>query len=84
METRFYYVYMLGSLSHPEKHYVGFTENVTGRLRQHNDGKCPHTAKFRPWQIKTYLAFSDRQSALDFENYLKSHSGRAFAQKHFR
>ena len=74
---------MLESLSYPGKHYTGFTENVTDRLDQHNDGKCPHTAKYRPWRIKTYLAFSDRQKALDFENYLKSHSGRAFAEKHF-
>lgn len=74
---------MLESLSDPGKHYTGFTENVTARLDQHNDGECPHTAKYRPWQIQTYLAFSDRQKALDFENYLKSHSGRAFTEKHF-
>lgn len=74
---------MLESLSCLGKHYTGFTENVTDRLAQHNDGKCPHTAKYRPWRVKTYLAFSDRQKALDFENYLKSHSGRAFAEKHF-
>jgi hypothetical protein len=28
------------------------------------------------------VAFADRQRALDFERYLKSHSGRAFAAKH--
>jgi len=83
MNNSLYFVYMLESLSCPGKHYTGFTENVTDRLDQHNDGKCPHTAKYRPWRIKTYLAFSDRQKALDFENYLKSHSGRAFAEKHF-
>ena len=83
MKTNFYFVYMLESIAHPGKHYTGFTENVANRLGRHNDGECPHTVKFRPWRMKTYLAFYDRQQALDFENYLKSHSGRAFAEKHF-
>jgi hypothetical protein len=29
------------------------------------------------------VAFVDQQKAVAFERYLKSHSGRAFAQKHF-
>jgi hypothetical protein len=41
----------------------------------------PHTAKHRPWRVKTAIAFTDRQRALDFEKYLKSPSGRAFAKK---
>ena len=34
-----------------------------------------------PHQIKTAIAFTDRHKALDFERYLKSPSGRAFAKK---
>jgi predicted GIY-YIG superfamily endonuclease len=60
---------------------VGFTENLNDRLRDHNYGKNPHTAKSKPWKIKTAIAFSDRQKALDFERYLKTPSGRAFAKK---
>jgi len=30
-----------------------------------------------------YLAFTDKEKALKFETYLKSHSGRTFAQKRF-
>ncbi|RLC11429.1 MAG: GIY-YIG nuclease family protein, partial [Deltaproteobacteria bacterium] len=37
--------------------------------------------QFRPWRIKTAIAFTDRAKALDFEKYLKSPSGRAFAKK---
>ena len=33
------------------------------------------------WTIKTAIAFSDRHQALDFETYLKTPSGRAFAKK---
>jgi putative endonuclease len=41
----------------------------------------PHTSKYGPWRIKTYIAFSDEAQAVAFEKYLKSASGRAFAKK---
>jgi hypothetical protein len=34
-----------------------------------------------PWVIETYLAFSDKKQALEFEKYLRSHSGKAFSSK---
>jgi predicted GIY-YIG superfamily endonuclease len=77
----FYYVYILESLGNPEHHYVGFTEDLKARLKQHNDGTSSHTAKFGPWRLKTYVGFSDRQAALEFERYLKTASGRAFSKK---
>jgi predicted GIY-YIG superfamily endonuclease len=63
--------------------YVGFTRDVDTRLKKHNDGAVPHTSKFRPWKVRTYVAFSDELKALAFEKYLKSASGRAFATKRF-
>ncbi len=77
------YVYLLQSISHPEQRYVGLTSNPVKRLLAHNAGQSPHTAKFRPWEIITYLAFSDENKAAAFEKYLKSGSGRAFANKRF-
>jgi putative endonuclease len=41
----------------------------------------PHTAKFRPWRIKTAIAFIEQERAIEFERYLKTASGRAFAKK---
>src|SRR5436190_17877077 len=38
-------------------------------------------AKFRPWKIKTAIAFTDKTKAMQFERYLKTASGRAFAKK---
>jgi hypothetical protein len=32
----------------------------------------------------TYLAFSDPDKAVQFERYMKTHSGRAFAKKRLR
>ena len=75
------YVYILES--HDSDHfYVGITDDVPARLIKHNAGEVPHTSKFRPWRLKTYVGFSDEKRALDFEKYLKSGSGRAFAKKH--
>jgi predicted GIY-YIG superfamily endonuclease len=77
----FYYVYILQSKTFPNRFYTGFSDNIENRLKDHNSGKNPHTSKYKPWRIKTAIAFTDRQKALDFERYLKTKSGRAFAQK---
>ena len=78
-----YYVYILQSVNHPERHYTGFTENIENRLLKHNDGEVPHTTKYKPWKLIVYTAFEAKGKAIAFEKYLKSHSGRAFASKHF-
>jgi predicted GIY-YIG superfamily endonuclease len=79
----FRYVYILESEAEREHFYVGMTEDLKARLLKHNGGGVPHTAKHRPWRIKTAIAFSDFPKAALFEHYLKSSSGRAFAKKHF-
>jgi len=77
----YYYVYILQSEYKPERFYIGFTEDLESRLKAHNGGHCPHTSKYKPWRIKTALAFTDQEKAMEFERYLKSPSGRAFAKK---
>ena len=76
-----YFVYLLRSSIIPEETYVGFTTDPDQRIIDHNAGKAPHTSKYRPWKLITYVAFSTKKGALEFENYLKSHSGKAFANK---
>ena len=76
-----HYVYILESLAELGRFYVGVTSDLRGRLQKHNRGDVTHASKFAPWRIKTYIAFSDRHQALQFEKYLKSASGRAFAKK---
>jgi predicted GIY-YIG superfamily endonuclease len=78
---RFYYVYILQSELDHNRFYTGFTEDLDTRLKSHNSGGCYHTSKYKPWRVKTAIAFHDRQKALDFEEYLKTPSGRAFAKK---
>jgi putative endonuclease len=78
------FVYLLESLADTEQTYVGLTDNVKYRLDAHNAGQSPHTAKFKPWRLITYIGFTDDKKAIAFEKYLKSHSGRAFAKKRLR
>ena len=80
-KTTYFYVYIIQSLKDPNRFYTGFTENIENRLKDHNSGKNSHTTEFKPWRIKTAIAFTDRQKALNFERYLKNSSGRAFAKK---
>ena len=54
----FYYVYIVQSIPDPTRFYTGFTENLENRLKDHNSGKDPHTAKYKPWKIKTAIAFT--------------------------
>ena len=74
------YVYILQSLAEGEHFYTGITDDLDARLSKHNSGAVTHTSKYRPWHIKTYVAFADEERAFAFEKYLKSGSGRAFAK----
>ncbi|KKQ49824.1 MAG: hypothetical protein US69_C0002G0099 [candidate division TM6 bacterium GW2011_GWF2_38_10] len=68
----FYYVYLIKSIKHPEKLYVGYTTNVKQRLETHNSGGSVHTKKDRPWELVMCMAFKDMDCAKEFEKYLKS------------
>jgi putative endonuclease len=77
------YVYMLNSVSDPERYYTGCTIDLKKRLKQYNSGESAHTRKFIPWRLVGYVAFSDHEKADKFEKYLKTASGRTFAKRHF-
>jgi predicted GIY-YIG superfamily endonuclease len=77
------YVYLLQSLSSPNQRYIGLTEDLDARLHTHNAGGSPHTSKYQPWKIVLHLCFHDDRRAIEFERYLKSGSGHAFAKNRF-
>ena len=77
----FHYVYILQSISDAECFYTGVTGDLKQRLLKHNSGGVSHTAKYRPWKIKTAIAFTDEEQSRKFERYLKTASGLAFAKK---
>ncbi|MEX2648921.1 MAG: GIY-YIG nuclease family protein [Alphaproteobacteria bacterium] len=78
-----FYVYLIRSEAFLEQHYVGFTTNLRKRIKTHNVGGSVHTSKYKPWKLVSYHAFTDERRAREFEHYLKSGSGKAFAKKRF-
>lgn len=78
-----FHVYLIQSQLFPEQRYVGLTTDLKKRIATHNAGGSTHTAKYRPWKLVSYHAFAERHRAQEFEYYLKTGSGRAFANKRF-
>ncbi|HKR23945.1 MAG TPA: GIY-YIG nuclease family protein [Allosphingosinicella sp.] len=78
------YVYILQSVGHPEQFYTGLCKDVESRLASHNAGQSPHTSKYKPWKLLSFHYFERPETAVAFERYLKSGSGRAFAGKRLR
>ena len=77
------FVYVVKNADPTPKFYVGLTTAVDARIADHNMGRCPHTASRRPWRRHVVIEFADEDTAIRFERYLKSGSGRAFAKRHF-
>lgn len=77
-----FYTYVLESIE-TKRRYIGHTDDLKRRLKEHNDGKCLHSSKYRPWKVKCYFAFESLELAQRFERYLKSGSGFSFAKRHF-
>ena len=75
------YVYILESATFPGRHYTGIADDLKARLKRHNAGEVTSTARDAPWCLRTYIAMDDPDKAFALEQYLKSHSGRAFARK---
>ena len=74
------YVYLLKCAD--DTYYTGHTANLDDRINRHNKGENTYTNPRRPITLVTYIAFSDKYKAINFEKYLKSGSGKAFAKKH--
>ncbi len=83
MSAAMRFVYILHSEA-SGAYYTGLTCDPHSRLASHNAGRSSHTAKDRPWRLDVIIEFSDEVRACNFERYLKSGSGVAFAQRHLR
>lgn len=77
-----YYVYILISKNNPDRFYIGYTTKLTRRMTEHlNPKNTAYTRQYAPWELETYIIFKRKNTAQQFEAYLKSHSGRAFLKK---
>ena len=75
-----WFVYILQS-SLKKFVYVGSTNNLVRRLRQHNDGDVQSTKAYRPLEIVAYVAVSTEKKARELERYFKTGSGKAILKR---
>jgi len=76
-----YYNYIIQN-TRDKSIYKGSTGDLKSRLKNHNSGKVKTTSGKSPHKLIWYCAFADKKKAYDFEKYLKTGSGIAFARKH--
>ena len=73
----YYYVYILRS-ERDKNFYVGFTVNLKNRLKIHNIGQVPSTAKRIPLNLVYWEGCINRADALKREKYLKTAWGKRY------
>ena len=62
-------------------YYVGCTNDIKNRLSRHKNDDVSYTSSRLPFEVAHQSVFFDKYKAYEFEKYLKSGSGRAFAIK---
>jgi putative endonuclease len=58
------FVYVLKSADSKPHFHIGLTSDVRARLADHSAGRCPHTARHRPWQLHVTIEPPDEQRAI--------------------
>lgn len=65
-----HYVYVLKS-DKDGKLYIGYTNDLKKRFKEHNDGKSFSTAQRRPFSLVYYESFKSQKDATAREKQLK-------------
>lgn len=80
---KIYWTYVLLSLK-DQKKYVGYTENINERLKQHKEGKVFSTKPRRPLILIYLEGCLNEVDARRREGYLKTTDGRRFLAKRLK
>ena len=72
-----YFVYVLQSLK-DKNYYIGYTNDLKNRIKQHNNGKVKSTKYRTPFKLIYYEASRNRYDALKREKYLKTTYGHRY------
>jgi len=73
---KFHYVYVLQSINFPSWIYIGYSENLKQRLKEHNNGKSKSTNHRKPYYLIHYEAYCNSKDAKRRELYLKTTKGK--------
>lgn len=74
-----WHVYILKCLD--GSFYTGCTGDLKERLKRHENGYVAYTSTRLPVSLVSCITFHSKYKAYEFEKYLKSGSGKAFAKK---
>ena len=75
-----YYVYVIQSLE-DKKLYIGHTDNLIRRFKEHNTGQVESTKNRVPFKLLYYEACNVIEDALDREKDFKTGFGRAYLKR---
>ncbi len=75
-----YYVYVIQSLR-DKKLYIGHTNNLIKRIKQHNTGLVESTQKRKPFKLLYYEASNVLADAVRREKSFKTGFGRAYLKR---
>ena len=67
-----YFVYMLKSLEKKPVTYVGYTNNLSNRIKLHNSGKGAKFTRGRKWKLIYKEKFDTKSQAISREYYIKN------------
>ena len=67
-----FFVYMLKSKSIKSVTYVGYTNNLTKRIKLHNSGKGAKFTRGRKWVLIYKEKFKSKKEAISREYYIKN------------
>jgi putative endonuclease len=61
-------------------YYIGHTEDVGGRLEEHNSGRGGYTGTRGPWELVFRKTFRTRAEAMRWERALKGRKSRKYVE----
>ena len=67
-----FYVYLLKSIEKKPVTYVGYTNNLSNRIKLHNSGKGAKFTRGRKWTLIYKEKFKSKKEAISREYYIKN------------
>ncbi|HDZ85571.1 MAG TPA: GIY-YIG nuclease family protein [Candidatus Moranbacteria bacterium] len=78
-----FYIYILESTKNKNL-YIGYTNNLRKRIREHNQGLNKSTKPYIPWKLIYYEACLNKEDAERRENYLKTSQGQRLTKRRLK
>lgn len=78
-----FYNYVIQSLKDGQL-YIGFTDDLKKRLKEHNQGLNLSTKRYKPWKMVYYEACIDKDDAIRREGYLKTTQGNRLIKRRLK